>query len=547
MPQITRRTFLRASAGAAAALYVGGCGSSSTQSGTVRLPGGTFGFPTPFAYIAGLGYEQMSYIYDTLLWKDASGRLIPWLARKVRRSDDGRTYMFELREGVKWHDGRPFTAEDVVFTFDYFADQPLGPLVTAQPRGVSGARARSRLVVEVELEAPAVTFLEQVASAVPIVPKHVWSKIEDAPLTQSRKVLVGTGPYRLRSYSAGEGAYQYEANNGFFLGKPFIKRIELRPVDDQLSALRAGEIDSASTPPEGVGRDALGPFRGDEFGILGSPATFTFPLIWNIAKGGALADVRFRRASAMAIDRQAIVNRLIAGQGSPGNPGFIPPKHPFHVPVEQYPFDPAAANRLLDRAGYERGSGGVRRGPDGKQLRYTLVTGNVPVPPMLDMLVAAMKEIGVELKPQAVDLPTLFSRLEAGDNEIALSLYPGPGPTALNSDPDYMRTFYSSRVKDRLQGAQGWVNHEFDRLADRQLVTADRQERMRLVARMQHIVADELPVLPLYYPTLFDAFRKEAFDQWYYTPGGFAGGLPGVYNKQALVTGRKVGLEVRSS
>ena len=548
MRDMTRRTFLRASAGAAAALYIGGCGGGSeTRSGTVRLQGGTFGFPTPFAYIAGLGYVQMSYIYDTLLWKDASGRLIPWLARRVRRSGDGRTYTFELRDGVSWHDGRPLTAEDVAFTFEYFQDQLIGPLVVVQPYGVSGARARSRLVVDVQLKTPAVTFLDSIAAALPIVPKHIWSGIEDAPSTHERKVLVGTGPYRLKSYSTGEGAYLYESNKQFFLGSPFIRRIELRPVDDELSALRAGEIDSASTAPEGVGADALAPFRGEGFGILRSPGTFTFPLIWYLRRGGALADVRFRRAWAMAIDREEIVKRLIGGNGSPGNPGFVPPSHPYHVPVEQYPFDPAGANRLLDRAGYERGSGGVRRGHDGEPLRYTLLTGNSPVPPMLDLIVAALKDVGIELKPQALDLPTLFSRLEDGDNDVAVSLYPGPGGTALNADPDYLRTFYSSRQQDRLQGAQGWKNAEFDELADRQLVTADRGERKRLIAQMQRIVARELPVLPLYYPTLFDVFRREAFDRWYYTPGGFAGGLTGVNNKQALVTGSKVGLKVRSA
>jgi peptide/nickel transport system substrate-binding protein len=249
----------------------------------------------------------------------------------------------------------------------------------------------------------------------------------------------------------------------------------------------------------------------------------------------------------MAIDRKAIVDRLIGGNGSPGNPGFLPPSHPYHAAVEQYPFDPAAANRLLDGAGYRRGAGGLRRDPSGRPLRFQMLLGNNPVPPVLDLLVSALKAIGVELKPQAVDLPTFFARLQEQNDDVALSIYPGPSATALNADPDLLRTFYSSKLKGRLQGAQGWVNPEFDRLADRQLVTASQPERKRLIARMQRIVARELPALPLYYPNLYTVFRKQAFDQWYYTPGGFAGGLTGVYNKQALVTGRKVGLRIRRS
>ena len=119
---VSRRAFLRGSAAGAAALYLDACGSSSgVSSGTVRLAGGTFGFPSPFAYIAGPGYVQMSYIYDTLLWKDGSGRLLPWLARSVRRSRDGLTYTFRLRDRVRWQDGRPLSADDVAFTFEYFA------------------------------------------------------------------------------------------------------------------------------------------------------------------------------------------------------------------------------------------------------------------------------------------------------------------------------------------------------------------------------------------------------------------------------------------
>lgn len=545
---MTRRAFVRASAGSGVAIYLGACGSPPPRQRTVRLPGGSFGFPSPFAYIAGPGYVQMSYLYDTLLWKDATGRLLPWLARRVRRSADGLTYTFELREGITWHDGRPLTAHDVAFTFDYFARQALGPLLIAQASAVRSARALSRLVVEVRLQLATVTFLDRVAGALPIIPRHIWSAISDAPRAQDRDVLVGSGPYLLRSYSAGEGAYLFTANRRYFLGTPFVRRIELRPVDDELSALRAGEIDCAATATEGVGPDALGPFQADDaFAVIGATGSFTFPLIWNLGRGGALDDVRFRRASAMAINRQAIVTRLLGGNGVAGNPGFLPPNHRSYAPVARYPFNPAAANALLDAAGYQRHSGGVRHDPRGRALSFRILTGNSPIPPVLDLLVADLRRIGVVLAAQAVDLPTLFASLQKGDDDIALSLYPGPGGTALNADPDLLRSFYSSAVKGRLQGAQGWRDLEFDRLAQQQLVTADVRLRARLIARMQQIVARDLPVLALYYPTLFTVYRKRAFDRWYTTPGGFAGGLEGVHNKQALITGSRTGTRIRRS
>lgn len=548
--RLTRRGFVRSSAGAAAGFYLAGCGGSAPTRGgrTLRLAGGSFGFPSPFAYIAGPGYVQMSFLYDTLLWTDSTGRLLPWLARRTVRSADGLSYRFDLRDDVRWHDGRQLTAEDVAFTFEYFRRQPLGPLIVAQPLGVAGARATGALTVEVRLEAPSVTFLRSVAGAVPIIPRHIWSSIAKAPQAQDEEVLVGTGPYRLETFSPGEGSYLFTANHDYFLGGPYVDRIELVPVDDELTALQAGDIDAADTPAEGVGEDALATFRSDSaYGIIESAGSFSFPLIWNIGAGGALADVRFRQACALAIDRQAIVDLLLGGNGLPGNPGFLPPDHPFYVPVDRYGFDPPAAERLLEEAGFRRTEPeGVRQGADGSPLRFQIVTGNSPVPPMLDLLVQSLRAVGVELEAQSVDLPTLFGRLQEGNDELALSLYPGPGGTAPNADPDTLRTFYSSLVEGRLQGAQGYVNGRFDELAQRQLTIADRGERRRAIAEMQRIVAADLPALPLYFPTLFNVHRREAFDRWYYTPGGFAGGLPGVFNKQVFVTGSKRGLSVQT-
>ncbi len=549
-PRMTRRAFVRTTAATALALGLPSCGGLSSPSrapGTVRMAGGFFGFPSPFACIAGLGYEQMSLLYDTLLWKDSSGRLLPWLARSVRRSGDGRTYTFELRPGVRWHDGRPLTAADVAFTFEYFAGQSLGPLLVAQPFGVQDARATGPLTVEVQLRRPAATFLDSVAGAVPIVPRHIWSSIRDAPQAQEREVLVGTGGYRLQSLSVGEGSALLFANDDHFLGRPFVRRIELRAVDDELTALRAGEVDVAGTRVEGVRRETLDPLRSDErFAIVTESGSWTFPLIFNLDRAGPTSDVRFRRACALAIDREQIVERLLGGDGVPGNPGFLPPGHAFGAPVEQYAFDRAAAERLLDDAGYRRAGGAVRRGPDGKPLKVQIIVGNSPVPPALDLLVADLGAVGIELVAQAIDLPTLFTRTQEAQYELALTLYPGPGGSSPNADPDTLRTFFSSRIRGRVQGAQGWSDPEFDRLADRQLATTDVAARRRDLARMQEIIARDVPALALYYPKVSHAFDKRHFDRWYVTPGGFAGGLPGVRNKHALITGNRTGLRIRA-
>lgn len=462
-------------------------------------------------------------------------------------SHDGLTHTFQLRTNVRWHDGTLLTAEDVVFTFRYFSTHIIPPVVVAQPPlGISHVKAIGRFTVQIHLAYPIATFARSVAGLLPIVPKHIWSSIGNPARVHDARVLIGSGPYRLDSYSGAQGSYLYTANDKHFLGKPFVKRIELRPVGDPLNALLVGEIDAAETGIVGVGPDALAPFHSDpSFRVIPQRGAFTFPLFWNLGRSGVLADVRFRRACAMAIDREDIVKRLLKGNGLPGNPGFLAPTNPFYVHVEQYPFNRAAADRLLDDAGYhKRGPGGIRQTREGHPLSFNLLTSNTPVPPVLDLVLNALKAVGVKVTPQAIDVVTLFGRTTRGLDDMAITLYPGPSGPGLNGDADYLRHIYSSMVPRTFNHAEGYVNHELDHLAQRQLMALSGSQRRRLIATMQHIAARDVPVLPLYYSTVFFIFKRSVFDQWYPTP---LGAPQGVYNKQVFVTGRQRGLAIRTA
>ncbi|HUP69582.1 MAG TPA: ABC transporter substrate-binding protein [Acidimicrobiales bacterium] len=567
MNEIDRRSFLKGLAGAGLVVVVGGCGSpkrlpptlgervpgvdigaeadslAPAPRPTLRLPGGAFGFPSPFAYIATLGYRQMSLIYDTLLWKDGSGKLLPWLASSYEVSDDGLVHSFELREGIRWHDGKPLTSDDVAFTFEYFANHTLGPLVVVQPYGIAKVEAPTPKRVEIHIERPDVTFAGSLAGAVPIAPRHVWSTIDDPAAAQDIKLLVGSGPYRLTSYGGDSAPMLFEANDKYFLGRPFVKQIEMTPSSDELTALLAGQVDVAESNVIGTRPIALEPFKRDPgFGIVDQPGGFTFPLYWNIGRGGVLADVRFRRACALAVDRKDVVERLTGGNGLPGNPGFLAPSNLFHVEVEQYRFDRAAANRLLDQAGYRRSGGGARRTAKGAELSFELLFPAM-LTPLAQVLVEALEAVGVELRLKSVELgPALYGRKLAGDYDMALALYPGPSGPGPHADPDLLRPLFSSLVPKGLNSADGYKNPEFDELAEGQLSTFGAEERQKMVGRMQEILAEDLPVLPLYYSTLFNVFRREVFDQWYWTPAGFP---VGPYNRQLFVTGVKSGIDIR--
>lgn len=566
---LDRRRFLLGAAGSAGVLMLGACSDSKRSGSTngagsstgvasedartlarvsrpsLRLPHGAFGFPSPFSANGGFGYIQMSLLYDTLLWKDGKGTQLPWLASRFDRSADNLTYTFELRRGLKWSDGSPLTADDVAFTFSYYAAQEsLPPPVTIQPpQRVASVRATGPTTVVITLQAPDVTFAERVAGALPIVPKHVWSPIADPTSSEDRSLLIGSGPYRLDSY-AGDGApLRYSAVDDYFLGRPFVKRIDFNEVDDEFTALLAHAIDAGGG--NGVRADVLAQFEHDpSFSTLTQQGTVTFPLYWNLKKGGPLADVKFRQACAKAIDRKDLVTRLAAGHGEPGNPGFLGPVNRFRTDVEQYHLDVRGANALLDSAGYSRSGGGTRKGRDGAPLSFELLLSNDQAP-LGELLKADLARIGVEIRPKPVQFgPALFGTKLSGGYDMAVLTYPGPSAGGPNADPDLLRQVFSSKAPASLTGASGYANPELDDLANRQLATFDDAQRKDLVAKMQRIVARDLPVLALYYPDEVLIFRKTTLDRWYFMPGQFP---PGNDNKQLFVTGVATGTTIRPS
>lgn len=561
LARIDRRRFLQYALGAATLMAAAcapatapGAGVSSGPRArpTLRMSmvSGQFGFPSPFSAIGGPGYMRMMLMYDSLLWIDGDGTVLDWLTASHSSSADGLTWTFVLRDGVKWSDGTTLITEDVVYTFNYFKSaQIFGPLVIAQPEGVASVTATDAKTVQVRLEKPAVTFERAVAAAVPIVPKHVWSTVTDPT---NPKDLVGTGPYTLTSFDIDSGNMAFDARDDYFLGKPYVKRIEITPVGDDFSAVRGGSLDIGDltdTRPQ-----ALAPFKADPatYGVLPGPLNFTYPIFFNLRKGGALADVKFRQACAKAINRSDVLYRVDGGLGEPGSAGFLPRSHPFYTPVEQYDHDVAAANKLLDDAGYTaKDSNGIRKDRSGSSLKFTLIVENDPVPPAADLVVTSLKAIGVSINVRPVDLPTVFAMTGAaatapggGDVDMAITLFPGPGGTSVVSDPDYLRRVFWSGGAPGPNRAIGYSNAQFDRLALQQAGETDTSKRKQLIAQMQQILANDLPALPLYYGQEYAVYRKAPFDAWYYTPGGFAMGVIAVFNKHVFITGRKSGTSI---
>lgn len=510
---------------------------------TIRLAGGNFGYPSPFAMTRGGGYLPMSLLFDTLAWRDAE-KVQPWLVREWAISEDNRTYRFVLRDGLKWADGQPVTADDALFSAEYIAANPI-PWTIRLDLIEAGRKIDDR-TFEFRLKETYAPFLDNDMAALPIIPRHIWSAVKDPTKKQDEGALIGTGPYRLERYDKEQGAYLYAARPEYYLGRPYFTRVEMVPVGDILLALLKGDVDAGSPDVSaGLTDETLAPFKSDpKFGILSAPGESTTAIYFNVGKGAPYDDPNLRHAVAYAIQRDDLVKRILQGKGTPGNPGWLAPSSPWVNPdVEQYPYDPAKAKGILDANGYlDRDNDGIRETPQGQPLRLEMILSSTTPRPG-ELVRDALKAVGIDLVLRPLDATALRQQATAGNYTLALISLSG-----LGGDPDFVMSFFDSR----LTGAQlftkvhGYHNPDFEATTDQQRQALDPARRKELVFKMQDILARDLAVLPLYYPDRLFIYKKQAFDNWYYTPGGWAGGNPGAVNKAALVTGQKTGLTVRS-
>lgn len=477
----------------------------------------------------------MSLSFDTLVWKDAE-KTIHWLATEWSTSSDGLKWSFTLRDGVKWHDGKPFSADDVAFTVDYFKKN-VNSWYARQVDLIKEVKVVDPRHVELTLTTPNAPFLEGVAGGLVIIPKHIWSAVTDPQKFTAPEAVIGTGPYKLTSYDKTTGAYLYEANPDFFLGAPYVKRIEMVPAANELVALAKGDIDSGGPSVQDAATDeVLAPFADKtKYGMITAPGEWTMGLYFNLGKGGALADKAFRQAAVTAIDRAALLDRIAQGRGRVGNPGYLPASNPWQNPkVEQYPYDAARAKAALDAAGYPD-KGGTRVDKDGKPLAFELLYANNDSPRNAELVVSFLKAVGIGVTAKAVDRPTRDAAATEGRYELILTGFGG-----LGADPDNLRGAFSSKSKVRsFTRVQGYANARFDELADQQLSTADPAARRKLTDEMQTIIATDVPMIGLYYPDRYYIYKKGGVEDWFYTVGGMGGGVPVALNKLVLATGTK--------
>jgi peptide/nickel transport system substrate-binding protein len=480
----------------------------------------------PYSGVVLSAYEVWNMQYNVLVNLSADDMSpIPELATSWERSPDGLTWTFHLRDDVKWSDGKPLTSEDVQYTFERTRDEEWANF-SPFTEGFTEVTTPDKNTVVVRTEEPDPRLP---SLPVYILPKHVWEKygpkkVRSFPNTDP----VTSGPYRLTDWNKGS-FFEMSANPDYFAGKPPVDKVRFRLFtnDEALAAaINNGEIDALyNLAPELRSQldksDNVTPVEAQD-------GSFT-QLVMNTGSGPvgdghpALEDVRVRRAIAHAIDKDALVERVLRGLGLKGQSMSVAvaPKWDLDVPPDkELAFDPAEANRILDEAGYARGSDGIRRMPDGSdplRFRFFFPSDDTTYSRDVQFITEWLDDIGIDSTATPKSEDELTPIENKGEFDLIVWTWtPYADPTAMMSYLTCAQV--PQEPDDGLYNDAFYCDPEYDRLFNAQRVELDEPTRVDLVHQALQRFYDQAPYVVLYEQDTIEAYRNDRYEGWVRQP-----------------------------
>jgi peptide/nickel transport system substrate-binding protein len=439
-------------------------------------------------------------IFNSLLANDAQMNIVPDLADRWEQRDPV-TYVFYLRRGVKFHDGRAFTSADVKFTFDSILDGRAKTAKRGSFRLVESIEAPDDFTIVFHLREPYASFLFNLTRpGIGIVPAGSGPEIAQHP--------IGTGPFRFVMATVDQeivldrNAAYFGAANETPAQRRNAERVRFRIVPDAI--VRALELRKGSAD---VAIDSLSPDTvvalGKERGIIvdEQPGTTIAYIGFNL-EDPVLSHRGVRQALAYATDRATLIKYLMRGQARPA-PSLLPPNHwAYNSEVPQYEFDPARADMLLDAAGFPRGANGVRFHLEFKTS--TLESSRL----IAEAIADEWKQVGVAVELRPLEFATFYADLQRGSFQLSTQRWVGG-----NNDPDIFESVFSSKKFPPSGSNRGrYRNPQLDALLDQARTETDREKRKALLWEIQKIVAEDEPYINLWYPDVVCIHRERLTD-----------------------------------
>lgn len=440
-------------------------------------------------------HEVGSFIYNGLVKYDKDYKLIGDLTESWNISKDGLVITFHIRKGVKWHDGREFTAGDALFTYRTMIDPKTPTAYSEDFRQVKKAEVLDKYTFRVSYREP---FAPALASwGIWMLPEHLL-KGQDLRQSPLNKNPIGTGPYRFKEWKTGEKVV-LEANPDYFEGRPYIDRVIYRIIPDQATIfleLKAKGIDYAALTPIQYTRQTDYPdFRRsfNKYRYLANGYTYL---------GFNLLDPRFkdkkvRQAIAYAIDQKELIEGVRMGLGQEATGPYKPGTWYYNPNVKRYPYDPVKARALLAEAGWRDTNKDGTLEKDGEPFKFTILTnqGNEDRKKTAEIIQRRLREIGIVTDIRIIEWAAFINEFIKKRKFEAIILGWGLSP-----DPDQYDIWHSSKTAPDELNHISYKNPEVDRLLDLGRHTFDQEKRKAYYFRLQEIMAEEQPIVFLFVP-----------------------------------------------
>lgn len=434
-------------------------------------------------------------VFNGLVKYDKNLNVVGDLAESWVISDDGLVFTFHLRKGVKWHDGRPFTADDVLYTYQVTVDPKTPTAYAGDFLKVKKAEVIDPYTFRVTYDKPFAPALTSWGAA--ILPKHL---LEGKDITQSclSRHPIGTGPYLFKEWVTGQKIVLI-SNPDYFEGRPYIDGYIMRIIPDTATMfleLRAKGVDQMNLTPLQFTRQTENNLFRNNFNKY-RYLSFSYTYLGYNLENPLFTDKRVRQAISHAINKEEIIQGVMLGLGKIATGPYKPGTWAYNPNVKKYSYDPDKAKILLADVGWKDTDGDGILDKDGTPFTFEIITnqGNEVRAKCAEIIQRRLADIGIKVKIRIIEWAAFineFINKRRFDTTIL-------GWT-VTLDPDLYDVWHSSKTKPGELNFISYKNEEVDNLLEKGRTTFDRTERKRCYDRIQEIFAEEQPYTFLYVP-----------------------------------------------
>ncbi|MBI2524538.1 MAG: peptide-binding protein [Candidatus Rokubacteria bacterium] len=447
----------------------------------------------------GASHDVGGLVYDGLIRADRNLNWVGQLAESWTFSRDCLTLTFKLRQNARWHDGHPFTADDVLFTYRTMIHPKTPTAYKDDFLVVKDAEVLDPYTFRVTYSRPHARALQ--SWAMNVLPRHLLEpyvaegKLKESPQNSQP---VGTGPYRFKEWKSGEKIVLV-ANPDYHGGRPYLGRVVYRIIPSQgtiFLELKAKGVDLASLTALQYLRQTEYPAFRKAYRKYRYPSSGYTYLGFNL-RDPRFADRRVRQAFAHAINKQELIDGVVLGMARDATGPLRPGTWPYTDRVRRYPHDPDKARALLAQAGWkDRDGDGLLEDKDGRPFTFTIRTnqGNEERKKVAEIIQQRLKEVGVGVEIQILEWSSFLKEFIKKKRFEAIVMGWGVG-----SDPDQYVVWHSSQMGPDQLNHISYANPEVDALLEAGRSSCVQQDRLRYYHRLQEVMAEDLPVVFLYF------------------------------------------------